>query len=185
VRVRACVCKLEQNRQLQIGQPVQETPAVSNYHYMMTTLVDFLITREPYIQSRLKDDMTRYNLLDPARYKWLCCVISDTRHQYWGRCIHKFLKCFNEVTCNSKASYRVSWMSDSSLKIYFGKEERRNLFAVLFPCNLRQRRFWAFWGSHGGVVEEAVHLAYDSVSLCLSSRASRPLKITAQRSFET
>jgi hypothetical protein len=65
-------------------------------------------------------------------------------------------------------------MSDSSLKIYYGTEEGRNMFAALFPCNLRQRRFWASRGFHGGEVEEAVHLAYDSVSLRLSSRTSRP-----------
>jgi hypothetical protein len=112
--------------------------------------------------------MTQLNLLDSARYAWICFVSSDTQHQYWGRCIHKFLKCLNKVMYNSKASYRVSWMSDSSLKIYYGTEVGRNIFAALFPCNLRQGRFWASGGSHGGGVKEPVHLAYNSVSLRLS-----------------
>jgi len=72
-------------------------------------------------------------LLYRARYAWLCCVISDTRHQYWGRYILIFLKCFSEVTCNSKASYRVSWMSHSSLKIYYGKEEAQTYLLSYFP----------------------------------------------------
>jgi hypothetical protein len=153
-----------------------DNPAVSNYHDMVTTLLISSLLENLTFRTGWKmwwHDITFLILQDMTGY-----VVSsqDTRHQNWGRCIHTFLKCFNEVTFNSKASYRVSWMSDSSLKIYYGKEEGRNLFAVLFPCNLRQGRFWALWGSHGSVVEEAIHLAYDSVSLCLSSRVSRPLK---------
>jgi hypothetical protein len=163
---------------------VQDTPAASNYHDMVTTLLISSLLENLIFRVGWKlrwHDITYLILQDMRGY----VVPSQTLDNDIEATIYIiFLKCFNEVMCNSKVSYRVSWMSDSSLKIYYGKEEERNIFAFLFPCNLRQRRFWASWGSHRVVVEEAIHLLSD-VSLRLSSRASRPLKMTAQRSFET